>query len=394
MHILTLSTLFPNALQPVHALFVRARMEHFSRQYGHRWTVVAPVPFFPKLPFRTFKTYDTYAQVPRHENARGYPVHHPRYLVTPKVGMRFYGAWLTAGVRRLVKKLHASDPFDVIDGHFVYPDGTAAARLGKELNIPVVLSARGTDLNLYPKLPGIANLIRSNLNSVRHLICVCEGLKQEALKLGIPQEKVSVIGNGIDSNRFRRGDPLKARKSLGLPLDANIILSVGHLIERKGFHFIMDAVSRLGRDKVVLAIVGDGPERGPLEQHAKTLQIEDQVRFAGAVSNDNLPVWYQAADVFALASSREGWPNVLCEAQACGLPVVATKVWGIPEIIHSEGLGIMVEQRSADGLHAGLEQALLKDWDRSQIATVGSLRTWDRVSEELAIVFDTINNPR
>jgi teichuronic acid biosynthesis glycosyltransferase TuaC len=393
MHILTLSTLFPNALQPVHALFVRARMEQFSRRYGHHWTVVAPVPFFPKIPFRTFKTYDTYARVPRYEESRGYPVHHPRYLVTPKVGMRFYGAWLTAGVRRLVKELHARDPFDVIDGHYVYPDGTAAARLGRELDIPVVLSARGTDLNLYSRLPGIVDLIRSNLNSSRHLICVCEGLRQEALKLGVPGEKVSVIGNGVDADRFRRGDRRKARESLDLPLDATIILSVGHLIERKGFHLIIDACSRLGRKNVLLVIVGDGPERGPLERLVANLHLGDQVRFAGAVENDDLPTWYQSADVFALASSREGWPNVLCEAQACGLPVVATKVWGIPEIIHCEELGVLVEERNAEGLRAGLERALTRVWDRSLIASVGGSRTWDRVAEELAVVFDTIGVP-
>ncbi|WP_020466850.1 glycosyltransferase family 4 protein [Singulisphaera acidiphila] len=394
MHILTLSTLFPNALQPVHALFVRARMEHFSRQYGHRWTVVAPVPFFPKIPFRTLKAYDTFARVPRYEETRGYPVHHPRYLVTPKVGMRFYGAWMTAGVRRLVKVLHAKDPFDAIDGHYVYPDGTAAVRLGKELGIPVVLSARGTDLNLFPKLPGIADLIRSNLNSSRHLICVSEGLRQEALKLGVSGEKVSVIGNGVDTNRFRRGDMRTAREFLGLPHDATVILSVGHLTGLKGFHLLIDAVSRLGRDQVVLAIVGDGPERGPLERLAESLHLGDRVRFAGAVGNDDLPAWYQSADLFALASSREGWPNVLCEAQACGLPVVATKIRGISEIVHGDELGILVEERSGEGLCTGLERALSKAWDRSLIASVGSARTWDRVADELASVFDTIREPR
>lgn len=392
MHILTLSTLFPNALQPVHALFVRARMEHFSRRYGHRWTVVAPVPYFPKFPFRTFKTYDTYAHVPRYEESRGYPVHHPRYIITPKVGMRYYGDWMTSGVRHLVKALHATDPFDVIDGHYVYPDGTAAVRLGKELEIPVVLSARGTDLNLYPTIPGISDLIRSNLTMSQHLICVCEGLKQEALKLGVAEEKISVIGNGVDANRFRPGDRQAARVLLNLPLDATIILSVGHLIERKGFHLLIEALTRLNREDVVLVIAGDGPERGPLERLAENLHIGDQVRFAGAVGNDALPVWYQAADVFSLASSREGWPNVLCEAQACGLPIVATKVWGIPEIVHCEQLGVLVEERNAESLGAGLGQALSKAWDHSLIASVGCSRTWDRVAMELSTVFDAINH--
>jgi glycosyltransferase involved in cell wall biosynthesis len=390
VHILTLTSLFPNALRPHHAVFVRARMEQYTRKYGHRWTVVAPVPYFPMLPFKICDTYDAFARVPAFESPRGYPVYHPRYLVTPKVGMRYYGAWMAGGVRRLVTRLHTENPFDVIDGHYVYPDGTAAVRLGEELGVPVVLSARGTDLNLYPGLPGIAGLIRSNLNSCQHLICVSEGLRQEALKLGIPAEKVSVIGNGVDAERFRGGDKQEVRESLGLPPDATVILSVGRLTEEKGFHLIIEACARLGRDDVVLIIAGDGPERGALERLARNLDQGDRVRFHGAVRNDKLPVRYQAADLFALASAREGWPNVLCEAQACGLPAVATSVGGIPEIIHQKALGLLVHERTVEGIRAGLEAALSRDWDRDFITSVGRLRTWEHVAQELNVIFDTI----
>jgi glycosyltransferase involved in cell wall biosynthesis len=392
MHILTLTTLFPNALQPHHAVFVRARMEHYTAKYGHRWTVVAPVPYFPRLPLRLGGRYNTIARVPTLEAPRGYPVHHPRYLVTPKVGMRHYGAWMAAGVRRLVTRLHAEDSFDVIDGHYVYPDGTAAVRLGEELGLPVVLSARGTDLNLYPGLPGLSGLIRSNLESCRRLICVCEELKREALKLGVPEEKIRVIGNGVDADRFRRGDPGEAREALGLPRGATVILSVGHLTERKGFDLLIGACARLDRRDVVLVIAGDGPERRPLERLAEGLGLGDRVRFAGAVLNDDLPAIYQAADLFALASSREGWPNVLCEAQACGLPAVATDVWGIPEIVRHEALGLLVRERSAEGLKTGLEAALLRDWDRDLIESVGRSRTWGRVADELEPVFSRLGS--
>jgi glycosyltransferase involved in cell wall biosynthesis len=392
MHVLTLTSLFPNARQPGHAIFVRARMEQFTRKYGHRWTVVAPVPYFPRLPLRVGDPYDAFARVPAFEEPRGYPVHHPRYLVTPKVGMRFYGAWMAAGVRRLVRELHARDPFDVIDGHYVYPDGTAAVRVGRELGLPVVLSARGTDLNLYPRLPGIAPLIRANLEASRHLICVCDGLRQVALGLGLPGGKVSVVGNGVDADRFRRGDRGAARARLGLPADATVVLSVGHLIERKGFHLLIEACARLGRDGLVLVIAGEGPRRGDLERRAAALGLGRRVRLPGAVRNEDLPAYYQAADVFALASSREGWPNVLCEAQACGLPAVATEVWGIPEILSREGLGVLVRERSAEGLRAGLGAALSRDWDRPSIESVGRSRTWDRVAEDLTPIFDAATN--
>lgn len=365
-------------------------MERFTRSFNHRWTVVAPVPYFPRLPINLNSRYSVFSHVPDYEDSRGYPVHHPRYLVTPKIGMRFYGNWMTAAVRRLVRKLHARDPFDVVDGHYVYPDGTAAVQIGRELGVPVILSARGTDLNLYPQIPSITPRIRTNLNGCRHLVCVCNELKNVALKLGTPSHKISVIGNGVDGARFRRGDTAAARLKLSLPQDATIVLSVGHMTERKGFHFLIEAAAKMNHGNLVFILVGDGLERPNLEALAAARGVEDRVVFPGAVDNEDLPTWYQAADVFALASSREGWPNVLCEAQACGLPVVATNVWGIPEIIHDEQLGVLVGERSADGLRAGLESAISTSWDHSYIGSVGRSRSWDHVAEELAPIFTSV----
>jgi glycosyltransferase involved in cell wall biosynthesis len=177
---------------------------------------------------------------------------------------------------------------------------------------------------------------------------------------------------------------------LSLPPDDNIVLSVGHMTERKGFHLLIEACARLDRNDVVLVIAGDGPEREALVRLAGSLGLEGRVRFPGAVRNEDLPAWYHAADLFALASSREGWPNVLCEAQACGLPAVATRVWGIPEIVHREDLGVLVERPNVDGLRAGLEAALSRTWDRTAIEAAGRSRTWDCVADELEAVFDAI----
>ena len=391
MRILTLTTLFPNARQPDHAVFVRARMEHYIQRHRHQWTVVAPVPYYPRLPFQTAARYDAFARVPAREDDRGYPVHHPRYLLTPRVGMRSYGGWITAGVRRLVHRLHAEAPFDLIDGHYIYPDGTAAVRLGAELGVPVVLSARGTDLNLYPDLPGIAPLIRANLAAADQTICVCAGLRHAALRLGAAGDAVTVIGNGVDTARFRQGDQATARQALGLPTAATILLAVGHLTERKGFHLLIEALAGLRDQRSPtspwLVIVGDGVEGPALRRLAQARGVADQVRFPGAIRNEALPAWYQAADLFALASSREGWPNVLCEAQACGLPVVATDVWGIPEIIRDDSLGVLIADRTASALQAGLATALRRAWDRDQIARTGQARTWDQVADELNTVF-------
>jgi teichuronic acid biosynthesis glycosyltransferase TuaC len=381
MHILTLTTLFPNAMQPHHAVFVRTRMEHFTRARGHRWTVVAPVPYFPKLPFGLAAKYDAMARVPKYEDSRGYPVYHPRYFVTPKVGM-------VRGVRRLIRRLHSDHPFDVIDGHYIYPDGTAATKMGEEMGLPVVLSARGSDLNLYPRLPGIAPLIRANIESCRALICVSESLKRVALALGAEEGKVRVIGNGINGDRFHSGDRLTARREVGLPLEATVILSVGRICELKGFHLLIQACAAIDRADLLLVIVGEGEERRSLERLVAECNLGGRVIFAGAIPNEDLPLWYQSADFFVLASSREGWPNVLCEAQACGLPAVATRVGGIPEIVSDGSLGVLVHERSEEGLSAGLKKALSRSWDRAHIEATGRSRTWEHVTQELAAVFE------
>ncbi|MBW8886712.1 MAG: glycosyltransferase family 4 protein [Fibrobacteres bacterium] len=388
MHILTLTTLFPNAMQPVHGLFIRARMEDYTRRHGHRWTVVAPVPWYPKLPFATSPAYDRYARVPALEQGPGYQVHHPRYLITPKYGMRYYGAWMARGIRSTVARIHARDPIDVIDGHYIYPDANAALEAGRMLGVPVVLSARGTDLNFYPQLPAIRPLLRKNLAACDHLICVCSDLKKVALELGMEDARVSVIGNGVDTDKFRPVDAAAARAKLGLPADARIILSVGHLIERKGFHILLRAFAKLrDRGGLRVAIVGDGEMRQELKRLAADLGIAGSVIFPGAVGNSALPDWYGACDLFVMASSREGWPNAVTEALACGLPLVGTKVWGMPEIVTSPELGLLIDEREPDALAQALERALARAWDRPAIARQGGARTWEAVSAQLHPIF-------
>jgi glycosyltransferase involved in cell wall biosynthesis len=300
------------------------------------------------------------------------------------------------GSLRIASRLHKLKPFDCIDAHFVFPDGFAALLLGKVLKVPVVVSARGTDINLYPSLRLIRPMIRWTLRNSAGLIAVSASLRQVMLELGAAHDRVSVIGNGIDLNRFHPIDPTEAKRHLGLPETGPIIVSVGGLVPRKGFQFLIPAVSKIAArfPNVRLYILGEGDYRPKLEDLIRECQAEAQVFLVGAVPNEYLRLWFSVANVSCLVSSREGWANVLQESMACGTPVVATHVWGAPEIVVSPELGLLVKQ-DTQAIAAALEAALSREWNRSAIALHAAQRTWEVVASEVEeFLSSSISNSR
>lgn len=387
MRILTFTTLFPNCNSPNSAIFIKNRMAAVNKLLDVDVRVVAPIPWFPKdIPGDG--RWQRLARVPRLEQLDGLSVIHPRYLVTPKLGMTFYGFSMYLGCKKTVTQLHKDWPFDLIDAHYVYPDGLAAILLGKMLKVPVVLSARGTDMNLYPKFRLIRPLIRKTLKEADQLISVCQSLSDIMVANGADKNMITVVPNGIDPNNFRRIGMLDAKR-ISLNEHGKIILSVGSLIERKGHYLLIQAVKKLktqGKLDFITYIVGQGPDYHKLQKQIDDGMLAKDVKLVGEVNNAELVDWYCAADLFFLGSSREGWPNVVSESLACGTPVVATKVNGIPEIICSNDYGIIVE-RNPDSFVEGIRQALQKKWDRNAIAEYGRQRTWAVVAREVRSVF-------
>jgi teichuronic acid biosynthesis glycosyltransferase TuaC len=382
MRILTFTSLFPNAGQPLLGVFVQQRMSHFAKRPGNSVTVVAPVPYFPSwLPSARWKKF---ARVPGQEIIGGLKVHHPRYLMLPGVSMPLQGYSMFSASLSLVRRLHKETPFDCIDAHYVYPDGFAGVMLGKRLGIPVIVSARGTDMNLFPSFALIRPMIRWTLENAAGTIGVCETLKDEMIALGAAENRSTAIGNGIDLERFTPVDRQGARHRLGIPADSKVIVSVGALIPRKGYHLLIPAFAGLTQrnPNLWLYIVGEGESRGQLENLARENGVQDRVALVGSKPNDELRYWFSAADVSCLASSREGWANVLLESLACGTPVVATRVWGAPEVISSPQLGILVDQ-TVESIGEGLEVALRTQWDPGILIRYASSRTWDVVAEEV-----------
>lgn len=382
MRILTFTSLFPNSVQPWHGSFVYQRVAHLARRPGNSVTVVAPVPYAPS--WISTQRWREASSIPAREKFGELDVYHPRYFLLPKISMPLHGLSMFAGSLRTVRELHEKMKFDCIDAHYIYPDGFAAVRLGKSLGIPVIVSARGTDISLFPSFRLIRPMIQWTLRNATGVVGVCEALKQSMLGLGASAENTRAIGNGVDVQRFMPMERREARKKLGIPLDAEVVVAVGNLVPVKGYQFLIPVIARLTTQcpKIMLYIVGEGYFRAKLEALAQQEKVQDRVIFVGRKPNEELRYWYSVADVSCLASSREGWANVLLESLACGTPVVATRVWGAPEVVTSPELGVLVDQ-SVDSIAAGLELALHKRWDREALARYAASRTWDVVAGEV-----------
>ena len=298
--------------------------------------------------------------------------------------MPLHGLLMFLGSLLIARRLHSEIRFDCIDAHFVYPDGLAGVLLGKLLKLPVIVSARGSDINLYPSFRTIQPLIRWTLRHSRGLVAVSASLREVMLGLGARPDNICVIGNGIDSDRFGPIDPAQARSHLGLPSAGKIIVSVGALIPLKGFQFLIPAFAQIAprfRD-VHLYILGEGSYRSKLRALIQECNVESQVDLVGIIPNEQLSFWFNAASISCLVSSREGWANVLQESMACGTPVVATRVWGTPEIVVSSEFGLLVRQ-DVQEIAAALELALTRNWNRPVIAQHAAKRTWQVVAAEV-----------
>jgi teichuronic acid biosynthesis glycosyltransferase TuaC len=265
---------------------------------------------------------------------------------------------------------------DAIDAHYVYPDGVAAVWLGRRLSLPVVITARGTDVNLIPRHAVPRRLIQGAFAGAAALIAVSAALKEAMVELGAAESTVTVLRNGVDTRLFHPpADRAALRARLGL--DCPTLLSVGHLIERKGHDLVIRALAAL--PGCVLLVAGEGPERSRLEALVAELGLNARVRLLGARPHAKMTELYGAADALVLASSREGWANVLLEAMACGTPVLATDIWGNPEVVRAPEAGVIVP-RSVDALAAGARGLLAARPSRAATRAYAERFSWDKTT--------------
>lgn len=389
LSILTATTLFPNVVKPAHGSFVATRLEKLVASGEVSAEVLAPVPWIP--PFVRYPSAGRLDLVPRATARGNLCVWHPRYLVIPKIGMTLAPFTLFRTMKRTLARLLAEGKrFDLIDAHYFYPDGVAAVRLGREFGIPVVVTARGTDLNLIPRFPAPRRMILDAAAHADGLVTVCQALKDRLVELGVAAERVTVLRNGVDLELFSPGDREASRRALGL--GRRTLGSVGSLIERKGHHHVIRALAALPDTDLVIA--GDGPERAALERLAAKLGVAERVRFLGTLHQTRLADVYRAIDTLVLASSREGRANVLLESMACGTPVVASAVWGTPEVVAEPAAGVLMESLDAEGVAKGVARLFAVGPDRNATRRYAERFDWEPTTQGQLALFRGIIGKR
>lgn len=385
LSILTATTLFPNAVQRAHGVFVETRLRHLVASGEVTAHVLAPIPWLP--PLVRYGAYGALQSVPSQIERNGLVIEHPRYLVVPKFGMTLTPRTLYRAMRkRLVALLKAGHRFDLVDAHYFYPDGVAAVRLAREFNLPVTVTARGTDLSLIPQFPGPRKMILEAAANASAMITVCQALKDTLVEMGVAPDRVTVLRNGVDLELFRPVDRQAARKALGLT--RRTLASVGLLIDRKGHHHITRALKQLPETDLLIA--GDGPDRRALERLAQEEGVSDRVRFLGSVDQNRLREIYNAVDALVLASSREGWANVLLEAMACGTPVVASAVWGTPEVVARPEAGVLMPSLDPQGVAAGVTSLFAAYPDHAATRRYAEGFNWDATTQGQLTLFRAI----
>ena len=391
MKILVFTTVFPNEKQPNLGVFVRERM--FKVATHCELKVVAPVPWFP---FVEWLKPGYRPQVPYCELQDGIEVFHPRFFNIPGIFKFLDGFFLFVSSFRTVRSVRRNFDFDVIDSHFVYPDAVGAYLISKIYNKPFTVTLRESDPGKFIKRYLTKIQVLSALSSAKKIFSVCSALKEYFCDLKIESSMIKVVPNGVDLQKFRQIDAAQARQQLGLPGSARIIISIGWLIERKGFHRMISILPQLCSriNDVFYVVVGAAPGDNGYELSLYSLvtelKLENRVLFTGPQSHSDLYNWLSAADLFCLPTSGEGWANVFLEAMACGVPVVTSRVGGNPEVVCSNDYGILFDLDNEQEMLQAILTGLEKRWDREKIGSYARANTWDDRVATLVREFELI----
>ncbi len=390
VRILSLCCVFPTRDEPTRGVFVRNRLVALARSAPLR--IVAPIGF---IRWGASGRWRFGGLHPKQGIEKTTPVYYARWFYPPSASW-VNGVLLFLQLLPLLVRMWRSQPWDILDAHFGHPEGVAAALSAMVFRCPYTITLRG--LELEQARVGVRRcLVGWALRRSNRVFAVSWELRNLALELGVDPQKVVLSANGVDALKFRPMDRSAARLRLGVEPGTRLIFTAGRLDPVKGVLELLDALRRLlvsvPQAKLVHA---GGTGRGSAGYAAEVKSMHSRPDLAGKVtllsevSQDELAEWMNAADVFCLASRREGCPNVVLEALACGLPVVSTAIGGVPDLIPSTDYGMMVPPGDPAVLAEALARALALGWDREKIAAWGQSRSWENVAEELKLELEKV----
>lgn len=377
MRILTLSTLFPNPVQPGLGVNVARQVERIAGTDDMDPVVIAPLPRFPIPLLRGFgpAPYAGLASVPaeRREGENEVEVHHPRYASVPKAGWRWHGEAVARSILPLARRLHDRQPFDLIACEYFFPDAWAAFRLSQALHLPYTVKARGSDIRYWRHKARARRQIVTSGRYAKGLLAVSMALKDDMVAMGLPRERIDVHHTGVDLDRFK---PQAAPKA-----ETPLLVCAGNLVPLKRVRLIIEALAALPEYR--LQIIGDGPERAALEALAAARHVADRTEFLGRVDHAQLPARFAAAHALVHASESEGLANVWVEALACGTPVITTAVGGAADVV-TQGAGILLDPDTSPMAIAGAVRSVTSgDANAGAARTAASRFSWARNIEML-----------
>jgi len=389
--LLVYCSLFPSKIRPTAGVFIRERMFRVGQHIPI--VVVSPVPWFPfQGIIRQWKPHYR-PQPDKTEIQQGVQIYYPRFLSIPGFFRSWDGFFMALGSLSTLRQL--KNEFNIIDSHFAYPDGFAATLLGKWFKMPVTITLRGTEVPLA-KIPARKTRMLKALDAATRIFSVADSLKQHVGILGADKNKIRVVGNGVDIAKFYPLDKSSMRETLNIPEHATVLISVGGLVERKGFHRVIEVLPEIVKqypDLIYLIVGGESAEgniKAQLQKQVKELKLDAHVRFLGSLDSAELKKPLSSADLFVLATANEGWANVFLEAMACGLPIVTTDVGGNKEVVTSDDLVIIVPFADKQALTNALLQAIKHDWDNDGIIKYAEDNAWDTRVEILLDEFQKI----
>jgi glycosyltransferase involved in cell wall biosynthesis len=362
LRVLVITRIFPNAVEPLAAPFNRQQFAALGRLCDV--SVMATIPWFPGARFASSSNASKLGAVPARDVIAGLPVTHPRVFYVPKWGAGLSAVLETASL--LGKVLPRRKDVDVILGSWAFPEGVAAVALGKLIGVPAVIKVHGSDLNLVSDMRGPRANLALALPRASRIVAVSRALGDKAVSLGVSPSRVEIVPNGTEASLFFVRDRAAARREVGLaelPDRERTILYVGRIEREKGVLDLLEAFARVADAEPDLGLVLLGQGRAEGEARARAAPLGSRVRFLGGRPLAEVPLWMGASTLVTLPSWAEGSPNVLREALACGRPVVATRVGGIPELITSDALGELVPAKDPEALGRALVSVAKRAWE-------------------------------